>query len=522
MRILICSNAYPPHFLGGAELMAHEQGKALSRIGHEVAVFAGRPDLALPSSDPARHMRSDEMFEGLRIHRLTTAPEDYSPEFLNFCHPAIDGHFRDVLEEFRPDVAHFHNLTGLSVKLPILARQAGVRTICTLHDFWGFCLRNTAVRSDGRPCDDVSQCRFCLPRIPDGRNLHIPMRFRKDFMRLALDHIDLFVAPSRYIATAYERAGFAPNRIAIVPNGIDLASFHPTPVIPSESGRFRILYAGHFGAHKGVGTLLEALAQLPSLVSPEAPQVELQLAGEGPQEVAYRSQIAALALGGRVNILGKVPPGDMPALYAECDLVVLPSIWAENQPVCLMEAMAAGLPVVASRIGGIPELIEHGRNGLMFTAGSEQDLAEQLAYCVNEPYWRREAGLAGRRRVEDLDHDKQARRLLALYLESNPAAALSVSPPKLYAAIGRMRQSMVGEETALADDRWPDHYFMPRAWMADAFPDVAGIIFTGRTWSVLQALGLSGFMAVPRQLLRLLLRPLTKRADDPPNKSQVS
>lgn len=507
MRILICSNAYPPHFMGGAELMAHEQGKALARMGHEVAAFAGRLDTTL-----ARHTRSDDLFEGLRVHRIATAPEDYSPEYLNFLHPAVDTHFRDVLREFRPDAVHFHNLTGLSVKLPILARQYGARTVCTLHDFWGFCLRNTAVRADGRPCDDVTQCRACLPRIHDGQRLHVPMRFRKDFMRIALDHVDRFVAPSRFVAAAYERAGFAPDRIAVVPNGIDVARFHPAPAPALAHDALRVVYAGHFGVHKGLGTLLEALALLPSLLPPETVPIQLRLVGEGPQEVAYRAQIAASGLAGQVHFAGKVLPADMPAVYAGSDVVVLPSIWDENQPVCLMEAMAAGLPVVASRKGGISELVEHGRNGLMFAAGDAHDLAAQLARCAADPVWRQEAGRAGRRRVEDLDHDRQAVRLAALYAEAE-ARLLPGPPPRIHAALGVMRRPMAGEAKALADGRWPERHFMPRAWIADAFPDVAGIVLTGRAWSVLQWLGVNAFVALPRQLSRRLFRRLSGRSD---------
>jgi glycosyltransferase involved in cell wall biosynthesis len=500
--------------------MAHEQGKALKRMGHEVSAFVGRLHTS-PLPDLPRHARSDDMFEGLRVHRINTAPEDYSPEFLNFLHPTVDSHFRDVLREFRPDVVHFHNLTGLSVKLPILARQVGARTICTLHDFWGFCLRNTAVRADGRPCDDVSQCRSCLPRIHDGQRLHIPMRFRKDFMRLALDHVDHFIAPSRFVAAAYERAGFAADRIAVVPNGIDVMRFHPAPTIASATSPLRIVFAGHFGAHKGVSTLLEAITLLPALLPPGTPPAELRLAGEGPQEEAYRAQIAASGLAEQVRFLGKVMPADMPAVYAASDLLVLPSIWDENQPVCLMEAMAAGLPVIASRKGGIPELIEHGRNGMMFAPEDAHDLAAQLARCISNPAWRYEAGRDGRRRVENLDHDRQAERLSLLYIKVISALSLPASLPRIHAALGPMRRPMSGEAKALADDRRPDRHFMPRAWIKDVYPALAGIVLTGRAWSALQSFGVDGLLTFPR---RLLSRPAKRsperasgRTNSPPS-----
>lgn len=497
MRILICSNAYPPHFMGGAELMAHEQAKALQRMGHEVRAFAGQFD-----SSRSRHARADDIFEDLQVHRIATIPEDYSPEYLNFLHPVVEAHFRDVLQEFRPDVVHFHNLMGLSVKLPIHARQHGARTVCTLHDFWGFCLRNTAVRIDGRTCDDVSQCRSCLPRIHDGLRLHIPMRFRKDFIKLALGYVEHFVAPSRFVAERYVRAGFPANRIAVIPNGIDLAQFHPAEVAPPLD-KVRITYAGHFGAHKGVSTLLDALALLPALLPPASPLLVLQLAGEGPEEDAYRIRIAATKSDAQIHFLGKVRPADMPAVYAESDIVVLPSVWDENQPVCLMEAMAAGLPVVASRKGGIPELVEHGRSGFLFEAGDAQDLAEQLSKLVSSSELRRDAGREGRRRVEDLDHNSQVRRLISLY--TGPVPVSPAVEPQLHAAIGSMRRPMADEGDSLADLRYPSHYFMPQAWIGDAVAAFRGVVLTGRPWSALRLLGIDGVIALPRWLTRRMI-----------------
>ena len=359
MRILICSNAYPPYFLGGAELVAHAQAKALSHMGHEVRVFAGQ----LNSGRPQYGMAED-VYDDIPVYRIATLPKDYNQTFLNFYHSAIDDHFNAIVQEFKPGIVHCHNLIGLSVKIPILAKRHGAKTICTLHDFWGFCLRNTAARPDGQSCDDSTQCHSCLPRIHDGRKRNVPIRFRKDFIRFALKHVDQFIAPSKYLADRHVWAGFPADRLNVIPNGVDLERFHPASAVPDQEN-VRITYAGHFGTHKGVSTLLDALAQ----IIPHTSSVMLQLAGEGPEYENYLARIEALGLHEHVRFLGKVSPSDMPDIYAQSDIVVLPSVWDENQPVCLMEAMAAGLPVVASRKGGIPELIEHSENGLMFAAG---------------------------------------------------------------------------------------------------------------------------------------------------------
>ncbi|UZW55080.1 glycosyltransferase family 4 protein [Sphingobium sp. JS3065] len=487
MRVLICSNAYPPYFLGGAELVAHAQAKALSRMGHEVRVFAGQ----LTSSRP-RHDRADDVYEDVRVHRIAALPKDYNQAFLNFYHPAIDCHFNTIVQEFKPEIVHCHNLMGLSVNIPILAKRQGAKTICTLHDFWGFCLRNTAARPDGRSCDDRTQCRSCLPRIHDGTKRNVPIRFRKDFISFALEHVDQFIAPSRYLAARHVWAGFPADRLTVIPNGVDLERFHPALAVPDHEN-VRITYAGHFGAHKGVSTLLDALAR----IIPDMPSAMLQLAGEGPEYENYLARIEALGLHKHVQFLGKVNPSEMPDIYARSDIVVLPSVWDENQPVCLMEAMAAGLPVVASRKGGIPELIEHGENGLMFTAGDTFGLAAQLAKLIANSGLRQAAGCKGRQRVEALSHDWQIRRYLEIYAKPTAAPPASTRPREFYAAVGSMRWKMAGEDRRLADDMYPTRYFMPRKWLANNMPPSRGIILTGWLWSALHLLGVDAMFTLP-------------------------
>jgi len=482
--------------------MAHEQAKALVRLGHDIRIFASDP-----GSSESRHERTDDLYEGITIHRIATSPEDYSPEFLNFLHPRVDTHFHKILHDFKPDIVHCHNLTGLSVKLPVIARRHGLRSICTLHDFWGFCLRNTAIRWDGKTCDDISQCRSCLPRIHDGRKLHVPMRFRKDFIRLALDHVDRFIAPSRYIADRYIWAGLHADRLAVLPNGMDIDRFRSSPRHSSDS--IRITYAGYFGAHKGVATLLEAIALLP-----ENRNVTLQLAGEGPEKAAYLAQIAALGLGGRVLFLGKIQPADMPGVYAHSDIVVLPSIWEENQPVCLMEAMAAGLPVAASRKGGIPELIEHGKNGLMFAAGNAGDLALQLTRLINDPDLCRRIGREGQRKVEELTHSRQAARQIEIYREVIHSPSPTGKSYDLFGAAGNLRMKMTGEGKLLPDSEYPTRYFMPHDWIGDCISSFNGVILTGWLWRAARLLGISPiavfssrFRKIGRAMLHRIARP---------------
>lgn len=454
MRILICTNVYPPRFVGGAELVAHELAKQMLALGHQVAAFVGDLD------GPGEHQAMGcETRDGVSVYRINTLQQDYDPQHLNFLHPVVDRHFAAVLQDFAPDVVHCHNLMGLSARLPILAAEYGARVFVTLHDFWGFCLRNTLLREGGHPCTDYDGCRACLPVSQDTAGGITPLRLRKDLLKLAFDHVDGLIAPSGFVARTYQDAGLGEGRIAVIPNGMDLQRFCPSP--PAQKQGMRLLYVGYFGPHKGVDVLLQALALL------ERTDVRLELVGVGSEKAAYLERIAALGLADRIVWGGRVQPADMPAVYARADVVVLPSVWGENQPVCLMEAMACGLPVVASRIGGIPEMFDNGQEGLLFDAGDPRALADALEVLARSPGRRAAMGRKGRERLMESSYREQAGRLLDLFAGGHGHEDRRLGPP-LIALQGDYRTRMKAWDRAQLDGGAASgSYVVPQSWLTD-------------------------------------------------------
>ena len=202
-RILICANNYPPHFVGGAELIAHHQAKAIQAAGHTVAAFVG--DGVTPGD---RHSMWLDEYDGLPVYRVILQPRDYDNRYRNFDHPAVDRRFEEALELFRPDVVHFHNLVGLSTGLVPIAKHRGLRTVLTLHDHWGFCFKNTILRNDESLCTDFTNCAVCRDAFTDDSGMPFPIVLRNQFVRANLDAVDYFVSPSEYLARAYVRADF--------------------------------------------------------------------------------------------------------------------------------------------------------------------------------------------------------------------------------------------------------------------------------------------------------------------------
>ena len=486
-RVLVCSNYYPPTFVGGAELIAARQARALAGLGAEVAVFAGDP-----SGRTRRHGRRRETHQGLPVYRVGLEHEDFDPDFVNFVHPALEGHFGDLLDAYRPDVVHFHNLVGLSVALVGIARRRGVKTVLTVHDHWGFCHKNTLLKRGTEICADHSRCAECRPVIGDGAARGIPIRMRRDFVRMQLEQLDAIVAPSQYLADAYAAAGFPRERIRVIWYGIDVARF--AAVRKTAGPQVRFAFVGYLGAHKGVHTFLDALAMLD-----DPTRVFVHLAGDGAERDACERRAREIGLGSAVRFWGQVDNARIDAVYAETDVLVLPSVWPENQPVCLTEAMAARTAVVASRIGGIPELVEDGRSGRLFTPGSAVELAACMEELIGAPARAVEYGEEGHRRMAGNTLESQASKLLALY-DALPPRVPGEPDVRFVCAGRRVDAACAWAMNALArqgDRRWR---FVLADWVDDAELAQARVL-----WVVDRSAGLADVLRGLRHGVPLLV-----------------
>jgi glycosyltransferase involved in cell wall biosynthesis len=203
-----------------------------------------------------------------------------------------------------------------------------------------------------------------------GRTMHrrdIDDRF--DAARTAVAHIDMLVAPSRSMAHQFERLGFDAARIRVSDYGF-------VPLLPrprsAATGPLRIGYAGTLVWHKGVHLLLDAVRQLP----PDS--FELKVFGNTNVFPAYRAELGARAHGLPVRFMGQFDREHTADVYAQIDVLVVPSLWLENSPLVIHEAFMAGVPVVGANIGGIADLVDDGRNGLLFEPGSADALASIL------------------------------------------------------------------------------------------------------------------------------------------------
>jgi glycosyltransferase involved in cell wall biosynthesis len=308
-----------------------------------------------------------------------------------------------AVREMGSDVVHVHNMLPLVGPRGLAAaREAGAAVVLHLHNARLFCAIGVASR-DGGPCFRCRgrltlpglalNCRGSLPEAAAyaaALSLHQPAVFRS---------VDRFLAPSRYAVGQLALLGVPGKRLEALPHYLPDDAF----VEGSRAGEGSYaLVASRLSVEKGIDVAIEAAARA---------GVPLRVAGEGPAA----SELATLAarLGARVELLGRVGRKELGELLAGAGALLMPSRYHEFSPYAALEAMAAGVPVVASRLGGLPELIGEER---CIPPNDPEALADRLAHLWADSELRRAEGDALRRRVRERhSEERYTRELLALY-----------------------------------------------------------------------------------------------------------
>lgn len=410
MKLGIISNNYPPEILGGAEICAQQLSDELSQR-EELFVFAGRYDLKRrPSSYTLA--KSYDPYPIYRIE-LGSAALDYKNP-LNFYNPFIGDIFKRILDKEEPELLHAHNLAGLSLSPIVYSKKnQKIPVVMTLHDFWLICPKNTLLTGAGDLCDLGGTCGC------DGCNAYflspvskISMNVRNKIVGNLCSNIDMFISPSKRLMEIMSERGYDFD-IQHIENGLDLERYIRIQRRENSTDIVKILMLSYLSYHKGVYTVIDAIERL---VKTGYTNVFLVLAGPFEDESKLRGYIAKKRLNAFVTTLGKVSEEEKLRLFADADIFVLPSLWYENQPLTIIEAMASGLPVVGSNLGGIPEMVLDGQTGYLFERGNSQELSEKLEELVLNPRKRWNFGALGRERAMDrYDIRKNAGKVLKVF-----------------------------------------------------------------------------------------------------------
>ena len=389
---------------GGAESYLLELSAVQARSGHQIAHFAMSHTENQPS-EFERFFPSQASFRPAPDSRLgkvkLTGRLLYSPS-------ARKG-MEQVIRQFRPDVVHLHNIyhhLSPSILRPLAARR--IPAVMTLHDYKLAC-PTYGFFANGRPCEACLGGRFywaVIKRCNDGSmgasavnalelTLHTATR--------AYAPVHLFACPSRFMLQKMTSAGVFPDRLRWIPLFVEAKT-----IVSKEQPGGGVVFVGRLSGEKGVDVLIQAAAGV---------GMPLDIAGEGPNRSALEKM--SRRLGANVRFHGRLPRSKVLELIRSSSVLALPSRSYENQPLAVLEAFACGVPVVASDIGGIPELIQPGEDGFLVDPGDVGGFARVLAKLVDRPGRALEMGRAGRWKVEtQFSPEKHTRRLEALYEEA--------------------------------------------------------------------------------------------------------
>ncbi|MDF1635357.1 glycosyltransferase family 4 protein [Mycoplana sp. MJR14] len=414
-RILVAAHNHPSLHPGGTEIFAHDLFRAYQRAGHE-ALFLGA------TNQIHREARPGTSFQG-----IGPAGDEvllWSGHFDRFFMSQIDlyGVVPDVTEllrDFRPDVVHLHHLLLLGAEFPHIVRRTlpNCQIVMTLHDYYPICHHDgLMVRTGSRElCYQASpdRCHACFKDIPLDR-----FALRERHLKALLSTVDHFISPSAFLKERFVQWGLAEDAISVIPNGI--------PTRKPGAGRQRLDggrpvfgYFGNLNPWKGATVLLEAARQLLA----DGLEFELRVHGGAPfQSKNFVEEIDELFAGTAPSVQRRGPyrREDIGDLLAAVDCTIVPSVWWENAPLVIQEAQAQGRPVIASNIGGMAEMIEHGVNGLTVPPNDARALAAAMRNLLEQPNLLQELS-ANARRPDDID--TTARRYLELMEPARVQAA---------------------------------------------------------------------------------------------------
>lgn len=374
MRILITLHNFLPEPCFGAERVAMRQAREMLRAGHEVGVlFAGR-------RDPSPAELDAEGLTGVRCYRVPfVAPR--AQVLLSIARPRAEFAFASALRRFQPDVVLFHHLVRLSLRLPEMARRRGCPSVLVLHDHYLACPSYSLFAFDQPVCPGGSppRCAQCLFATRFGRSVPPGLReasswllaWRERIVAHVLAAVDGVISPSRSVLAELGARGVAPRAAAVIPYGID----PPGAIQPlsPKAGAVRFGYLGGVLPKKGVDVLADACA------GPLSRLLTIRGFRDTNAVAAFRQ-----AHPGCAATLEPFARG-VGGLLNELDVVVVPSIWLENQPSVILESFAHGRPVVASRIGGIPEMFSDRRGGWLVPPGDTEALRSCLLRLSEDP-----------------------------------------------------------------------------------------------------------------------------------------
>ncbi|MEE9128007.1 MAG: glycosyltransferase [Planctomycetota bacterium] len=413
MRLLYILHQFLPRHVTGTEQYVRSIARGMRERGHDARVFTFEP--LIQHAAPGRlWFERDEEVDGIPVRRLSVHPEmTPNQELADYGNELVVRLLRRYLDEHDVDLVHAFHLRHMGMGGILEPKHLGKPVVVNLMDYWFVCPRFTLLHRDETLCkgppEDGVGCIPCIdPQLwrdleaqgiadrlrPLALDAALPAGMAPTLVRRAralvgrkqrlfsvLAQADAVIAPSRFMRDCFEGQGFPRGVIRHLPYGIDAGRLKVAASAPRpHGGPLEIGYVGSLTPHKGVHLLISALREI------EGDGWRLHVHGNPDTHLEYTRQLQTLAADdARIKFHGGFPPTELGTVLSGLDLIVVPSVWYENTPFTVLEAQMMNLPILASDLGGISEIVADGENGLLFEAGNVDMLRKILRKVLDRP-----------------------------------------------------------------------------------------------------------------------------------------
>ncbi len=392
MRILKVIHGYPPRYSAGSEVYSQHLAHELANF-HDVQVFTRQENSFIEDYHLSTEL--DHLDPRILINIINVPRVKYRDQYI---HAPVEEYFRNILNKFNPHIVHFGHLNHLSINLPKIAKELGVLTFMTLHDYWLLCPRGQFVqRNSQSPWDfckgqvNIKCAKQCYSGSFSGDSAteEKETKFREKWIenrmlkaRGVTNYIDHFVAPSKYLkekfCNSYKKE--INKKISFLDYGFNL-----TYLMDRRRNSEKEFVFGYIGTHtpqKGIQFLLQAFDLLKTKKN-----IKLRIWGYSKEDTPALELIQH-TLKQKNNVEWKEGYKNediIDKVFNNIDVLIVPSIWEENSPLVIHEAQQARIPVITADIGGMKEYVKHMFNGLLFKFRDTADLSQKMQMLVDDP-----------------------------------------------------------------------------------------------------------------------------------------
>lgn len=393
------------HYMrGGAERYYFNLSELLERYGHRVVHFSMQDPKNIPSEF------SQYFVSKMDISRVSFSLAGVRKAMRLLYSFESKSKIEQIIKDTKPDIAHIHNIYHqISPSILPVLKKFKIPVVMSLHDY-KLISPNYQFLCNGKICEHKnSYSKEIFHKTVKNSYVASALCALEMKVHIFFDvykrNIDLFLAPSEFIKNKFVEYGFDSDKIKVLPYALEIESYRD--ISPVNGPRY-IVYFGRLSKEKGIDILLNAIKNIKN-------DVKLKIAGEGPMLEQLKLKIKNESIQ-NIEFVDFKSGDELKNIIAGSLFVVVPSIWYENSPLAIYEAMALGKAVIGSRIGGIPELVKENITGLLFEAGNSQELATKINYLLdNEEILIKMGKEAKEIAVEKFGYDEHYKQINAIY-----------------------------------------------------------------------------------------------------------